>query len=122
MDEDPPLDDNATTVSTEHGQLSATTRGLMRSEDGGKNWRPVDGVLGTSTVSAICKHPSRKGVLYASQYGTVFASEDDGRTWKKFTSGDDSGEAFRAMLVMPGKPERLLGMTNNRGLYAMDLQ
>jgi photosystem II stability/assembly factor-like uncharacterized protein len=121
-DQDPPLEEVSNAVTTDdHAQLAATTGGLMRSEDAGKTWKPVPGVLGTSTVSAICKHPSRSGVLFASQYGVVFVSKDNGRSWTKLASGDESGEAFRALLVPPGNPDRLLGLTISRGVYEMVL-
>jgi photosystem II stability/assembly factor-like uncharacterized protein len=122
MDQDPPLPETATTLATEdHGMLSATPQGLTHSEDSGKTWHAIAGPLGTNTVSSICKHPLRPGVFFASQYGTVFISEDNGRSWKKFTAGDESGEAFRALLVIPGKPDRLLGLTQSRGVYEMAL-
>ncbi|MBV8844401.1 MAG: hypothetical protein JO307_16460 [Bryobacterales bacterium] len=122
MDQDPALEKMQKTVTTDsHGLLLATVHGLMRSDDAGKTWRPVEGVLGASTVSAICKHPSRKGVLFAAQYSTVFISTDDGRSWKKFAPIGDASEGFQALLVMPGSPDRLLGVTQNRGVYAMDL-
>ena len=108
-------------VATEdHGLLAATTHGLMRSDDTGTTWRPVPGVLGSSTVSAICKHPSRPGEIFASQFGAVFSSKDDGRSWKRLSTGEDN-EAFRALLVLPGKPDRLFGLTQSRGVYAIPL-
>jgi photosystem II stability/assembly factor-like uncharacterized protein len=109
-------------VATEdHGLLAATAHGLVRSDDAGATWHPVPGVLGSSTVSAICKHPSRPGEIYASQFGAVFASRDDGKSWKRLTPGDESEEAFRALLVLPGKPDRLFGLTQSRGVYATPL-
>jgi photosystem II stability/assembly factor-like uncharacterized protein len=109
-------------VATEdRGLLGATTHGLIRSDDAGTTWHPVPGVLGSSTVSAICKHPSRAGQIFASQFGVVYVSKDDGRSWARLNSGDASEEAFRALLVLPGKPDRLFGLTQSRGVYATAL-
>ena len=109
-------------VTTEdNGWLAATPRGLMKSDDMGLTWQPVSGALQNSTVRAICKHPTRAGLLFASQYGAVFSSTDDGRTWKPLTSAEQSAEALIALLVLPGDPDRLFALTQSRGVVAIPL-
>ena len=83
---------------------------------------PVPGVLGSGTVRAVCKHPTRAGFLFASQYGTIFGSKDDGRSWTPFGEGKQDGQAVSALLVLPGSPDRLYALTEGRGVYAIALE
>jgi len=107
-------------VTTEdHGLVAATSQGLMRSDFTGINWERVPGVLGSSTVTFVCKHPARAGVLFASQYGVIFVSKDDGRSWTQVREGALGGVS--ALLVVPGKPDRLFVLTESRGVYALRL-
>jgi photosystem II stability/assembly factor-like uncharacterized protein len=105
----------------DNGLLAATSRGLMRSDDKGATWKPVPGTLGESTVRAICRHPSQPGSLYASQYGAIFRSRDDGRSWTPVREGEAYGDTVSGLLVEPGSPDRLLVVTESRGIYALEL-
>jgi len=109
-------------VTTEdQGLLAATSQGLMRSDDAGMNWKPVPGVLGSSTVTFVCKHPALAGFLFASQYGVIFVSKDDGRSWTQVGEGALGGHAVSALVVVPGSPDRLFALTESRGVYALPL-
>ena len=109
-------------VPTEdHGLLAATPTGLLRSNDLGLTWRSVTGVLNGSTVSAICKHPTRAGVFFASQYGRVFRSTDDGHSWTPIRSQEAGAEVITGLLVLPGSPDQLLILMANRGVYMTSL-
>jgi photosystem II stability/assembly factor-like uncharacterized protein len=109
-------------VKTEnHALLAATSQGIMRSDNAGATWRPIPGALGASTVTAVCKHPKHPGMLFAAQYGTVFASTDDGRSWTAIREDALQGDAISALLVMPGEPDRLLALRDTSGLYAIPL-
>jgi photosystem II stability/assembly factor-like uncharacterized protein len=109
-------------VTTEdRNLLAATSRGLRWSNDLGMTWRSVPGALEGSTVRAICKHPARAGVLFASQYGRVFRSSNDGRSWTPFSSGDGGAEVITALLVTPGSPDQLLALTPSSGVYVAPL-
>jgi photosystem II stability/assembly factor-like uncharacterized protein len=109
-------------ISTEHADLlAATSFGLRRSEDSGTTWQPVRGILGDSTVSAICKHPTEPGVLFASHYGVIFSSTDDGRTWTPVTPPGQELPAIRELVVAPGIPGSLFAVTRFQGVYAVPL-
>ncbi|HTS25161.1 MAG TPA: hypothetical protein VMH81_04765 [Bryobacteraceae bacterium] len=121
----PPATDAAiyALVATDHsGLLAATSYGLRRSEDFGQTWQAVGGGLDSSTVSAICKHPARPGVLFASRYGAIFASEDDGRTWAPITHPGDEMAVVRELFVAPGVPDRLFALTPVQGVFTLNLE
>jgi len=100
--------------------IAATCRGLRRSEDSRATWNPVPGVLDGNTISAIFKHPTRSGVFFASRYGGVFASADDGQTWVPVTSPDHP-PAVRELLVVPGTPDTLYAITRFQVILAIAL-
>jgi photosystem II stability/assembly factor-like uncharacterized protein len=109
-------------VATDHnGLLAATSRGLMRSDEVEKAWQPVLGILEGSTVTAICKHPTRAGVIFASKFGVIFVSKDDGHSWASLTSADDGTEVITELLVVPDIPGRLFALTRSRGIYSISL-
>ena len=103
------------------GFLAATSRGLMNSDDAGTTWQPVPGLLGDSTVTAICKHPTRAGVIFASKFGVIFESQDAGQTWISLNSGNTGTDAITELLVLPGIPDRVFALTRNRGVYSISL-
>jgi photosystem II stability/assembly factor-like uncharacterized protein len=107
-------------VATNHnGFLAATSRGLMRSDEVEMTWQPVPGLLEGSTVTAICKHPARAGVVFASKFGVIFVSMDEGRSWAPVTDGDDGRELITELLVMSETPNKIFALTRNRGVYAI---
>jgi photosystem II stability/assembly factor-like uncharacterized protein len=109
-------------VATDHnGFLAATSRGLMRSDEVERTWQPVPGILEGSTVTAICKHPTRPGVIYASTFGVVFISTDEGHSWARFSEGDNGMEMITELVVAPEVPDRLFALTRNRGVYSIPL-
>jgi photosystem II stability/assembly factor-like uncharacterized protein len=108
-------------VATGDGALlAATSKGLMRSDNRGMTWRHLQGVLGGNTVKAICRHPTKAGVLFASLFGTILASTDHGRSWKPLSEGP-GGDTVSALLVVPGSPDRLFALTESRGVYTVPL-
>jgi photosystem II stability/assembly factor-like uncharacterized protein len=109
-------------IATDHdGWLAATGRGLSKSYNSGVSWQRVPGPLDGVTVSAICKHPTRRGVLFASRYGSVFGSEDDGRTWTPITSGEGSLQAVNDLVVTKGIPNAVFAITRNQGIYVIPI-
>ncbi len=53
------------------------------SEDKGETWEErVTGLPRDTFVRAVCEDPSRRGLLYAGTEAGVFASFDDGKSWK----------------------------------------
>ncbi len=83
----------------------------------GKRWHRERSTFGTDNVRAICKDPTRKGVLFASQYGTIFRSQDSGRTWEPIQSTDDGGGTIRGLVILPESPDQLFVLIQGRGVY-----
>jgi len=54
--------------------------GVMLSQDGGKNWRPISGISGDAMALAVPL--STPGLVYAAGHGLFSISEDDGKTWE----------------------------------------
>lgn len=98
--------------------LAATSHGLVRSDDHGTTWIRVPGALDGSTISAICKHPSRPGVLFAAQYGSIYRSPDDGKSWTRVTAPNEL-PSVRELVVPQADPGTLLVISQNQGVYAV---
>jgi len=65
---------------------AGTDQGILRSDDGGRHWRRLDGPLSGTQVWRISPHPTDDKVVFAGT-GTpsramVFRSDDDGQSWK----------------------------------------
>jgi photosystem II stability/assembly factor-like uncharacterized protein len=109
-------------VTAEGGDLlAATSRGLAKSRDAGLTWQLVPGTLDGTTVSALCSHPTRGGVFFASLFGGIFRSLDYGRTWMPLTVREEHPNDFIALLVLPGHPDWLFALSRNHGVYVMVL-
>ncbi len=109
-------------VATDHnGLLAATSRGLMRSDEVEKTWQPLPGLLDGSTVTAICKHPTRAGVLFAAKFGVIFVSKNEGQTWERLTSANDEMEVIKELLVVPEIPDRVFALTRSHGVYSIPI-
>ncbi len=75
--------------------LVAANKGLFRSDDGGKNWRPSNEGLPHSFVQEIVFAPSQPNRVYLTLLttsregqawnGGVYRSDDAGKTWKPCT-------------------------------------
>lgn len=102
--------------------LAATSHGLLRSADGGRTWTPAPGELGRATVSTVVAHPERPGCLFAALYDQVFASTDDGLSWKALPSQGLERAAIRALAIVKGRPGRLYALAAGRGVFVTDLE
>jgi photosystem II stability/assembly factor-like uncharacterized protein len=105
--------------------IAGTTAGLIRSDDFGASWEPVRWGLGSSSVSAVCQHPSAPRTVFAAQFGVVFQSSDAGETWTRVSPDRIPGsfqlETIKGLAVLPGAPDRLLALTQNQGTFALPL-
>jgi photosystem II stability/assembly factor-like uncharacterized protein len=103
------------------GLIAASSQGLKRSDDGGLSWRSPGGELDGSTVSSICTHPTRPGVFFASRFGAMFVSTDDGRSWSRLTAPGDDLPPVKQLLLAPADPYHLLALTHSTGIYSIPL-
>jgi photosystem II stability/assembly factor-like uncharacterized protein len=98
----------------------ATTAGLKAS-DQARSLRLLPGLPEGNTVQAICRHPARASMLFAASYGSIFASADGGRTWRKVATDGLPIDSVKQLMVAPGTPDRLLVLTRQLGVYALPL-
>jgi hypothetical protein len=98
----------------------ATTTGLRASGDAAP-WPPVPGLPAGNTVQAICRHPSRTATLFAASYNSIFTSADSGRSWRKMQTGDWPVDSVKQLIVDPADPDRLLVLTPQQGVFALQL-
>jgi photosystem II stability/assembly factor-like uncharacterized protein len=91
---------------------------LLRSEDGGSSWTRTEATITPdcprirhTRVTCIAADPENAERLYAGvEIDGIFASEDDGRSWRGRGEGLSSRD-IHSLLVLPGG--RMLATTNN---------
>jgi photosystem II stability/assembly factor-like uncharacterized protein len=103
-------------VDTGSGLLAATSRGLMSFDRKGRNWRQVPGALEGTTVSAICKHPTLRGVLFASRYGRIYGSVNDGLNWTPITP-EGALQNVDALVAAEAALGAIFAVTRSHGVY-----
>ena len=99
------------------GRIAVVGSGEVVRAAAGRDARVVR--LDGATVSAICKHPTRRGVLFASRYGAVFGSVDDGRSWEPITPDGVELPAIKELVVTAAIPGAIFAVTHNQGIYAI---
>jgi photosystem II stability/assembly factor-like uncharacterized protein len=115
--------DSKTVYVASQGPLWAPggDRGLYKTTDGGRSWKPVLQVSENTGVTDVAFDPRNHDVLYAASYqrrrnvgvlvgggpeSAVFKSEDGGATWKKLSKGLPEGDKGRiALAVSPQEPD-----------------
>lgn len=102
--------------------LAATSHGLLRSADAGARWEAADGELGQATVSSVLFHPTRAAHAFAAQFDRVFASTDEGRSWRALPSRGLERAAVRALAILPDSPARLFALVAGRGVFFLNLE
>ena len=78
---------------------------LFRSDDGGRNWRTLDGVHGKS-IRALAMAPSDPKTLVIGALDGVFRSRDGGATWERI-SPDNQAEIknIESIAIDPQNPD-----------------
>jgi len=120
---------NAFAIDPVHpGVLYAGTwgGGVLKSTDGGANWRPVRNGLGILFIQALAIDPTNPSVLYAGTYkdpltgsykNGIYKSVDAGKTWVHQTNGLDQNAIVYAIAVDPQNSLRVYigarGLSNN---------
>ncbi|HEX8251944.1 MAG TPA: glycosyl hydrolase [Thermoanaerobaculia bacterium] len=96
-------------------------RGLYKTTDGGKTWKPSLTISENTGVSDIAMDPSNPDILYASAYqrrrhvytlinggpeSAIYKSMDAGATWTKLTSGLPKEQLGRiGLAISPADPK-----------------
>ena len=122
--------------------LGAAPGVLFRSGDGGREWKPVEGLLEHPTrdrwnpgAGGMCCHsiqldPSDRDRMYVGiSAAGVFRTDDGGKTWtpaNKGTAADflpdpfpELGQCVHKLLLHPARPDRLW-QQNHCGVYRSD--
>ena len=127
-----PRDSNVVYVAAQ-GPLWAPggDRGLYKTTDGGKTWKPVLTISENTGVSDLAMDPRNPDVLYASAYqrrrhiwtlidggpeGAIHKSTDGGATWKKLSAGlpkDDIGRI--GLAIAPTSPDTVYALVESVG-------
>jgi photosystem II stability/assembly factor-like uncharacterized protein len=86
-------------------------RGVFRSSDGGRSWRPAG--LPGSTVLSLAVDPRQPSVVYAAtRSGGAYRSDNGGRTWKRLAA-----TGLTASVVLdPAAPDTVLLAMDGRVL------
>jgi photosystem II stability/assembly factor-like uncharacterized protein len=113
--------DAAIPASTPLPFLLATSRGLLRSADGGSKWEAVTGGLEDGTVTAVAWQPGPKPQAFAVQFGRLYSSSDLGSTWSRVPGADLDGINLRRLYFAPQRPNRVLGLAADLGVFTLDL-
>jgi photosystem II stability/assembly factor-like uncharacterized protein len=94
-----PVDFHSMTVSTVNPDLVYGHFGsLQHSKDGGKTWQIAKGQIQPYSLST---DPKREGVVYSATANGVMLSEDNGDTWKSYSTGLENG-AVSVFAIDPG--------------------
>ncbi|MDE3056494.1 MAG: exo-alpha-sialidase [Bacteroidota bacterium] len=94
--------------------------GLLKSENDGATWKPMNNGLSAKTVYALASNPSDSRLLFAGTHGGgVFRSRDGGEHWTQQNNGL-TNLVVHALLVLPSHPQSVFAGTLNGGLFRSD--
>lgn len=107
-----PMADFAVSPSSADTLLAATPRGLVRSVDGGRNWRPVAG----APALAVLAWQQEQSLYGVSAAGTVQRSADGGASWT--VQGRVGGEPEALAVDVRNGMQTLYVAVAGRGILA----
>ncbi len=124
--------DSAVVYVAAEGPLwsSGGERGLFKSIDGGKTWKPSLGISGDTGVASAEIDPSNPDILYAAAYqrrrsvaafmaggpeSGIYKSEDAGASWRKLTVGLPAGDMGKIGLAVSPIDPRVVYATIEAG-------
>jgi photosystem II stability/assembly factor-like uncharacterized protein len=89
--------------------------GLLKSEDGMKTWRKIDGDIISSNVSIVLTHPNNSNVMFTSGNTAheAYFTKDGGEAWLPFshiTYGDE-------LKIDPHDPNHIIFIDENSQIY-----
>jgi photosystem II stability/assembly factor-like uncharacterized protein len=97
---------------------AATTVGVFRSLDGGRNWEErMEGMTEVNFIVALAMDPQRPNVLYAGTTGGVYRSINATQSWEKISRGMVADDAKMASMAM-GVNGLAVDPTNSNIVYA----
>jgi photosystem II stability/assembly factor-like uncharacterized protein len=110
-------------VVTQGGRLlRATDAGLRVSDDRGATWRVVRGEFESDSIQALSRHPRRPAQVFASKFGAVYASSDGGQSWQRISPASWPIHSVRQLAIQSGSPDRLLILTQEQGVWVLELE
>ncbi|MFO0841074.1 MAG: hypothetical protein U0797_01575 [Gemmataceae bacterium] len=93
---------------------------LFRTDDHGQTWRSTVGSLpGEGPVHVVCADTRNPNLLYVGTEFGLFASLDQGETWRPLTAGVPPCPVHD--LVLHPRDRELVVATHGRGLYVVDV-
>lgn len=98
--------------------LVATSDGLYRTVNAGRNWMKVR----DNSWNDVKYRPNDESIIYAAKYSywsksQVYRSKDSGVTWSKLTDYSETKTKFR-LAVSPANPDMLVAMsTEDKAIY-----
>ncbi|KPK16459.1 MAG: hypothetical protein AMK69_26245 [Nitrospira bacterium SG8_3] len=97
---------------------AATTVGVFRSLDGGRNWTErMQGMTEVNFVVTLAMDPQRPNVLYAGTTGGVYRTLNATESWEKKTTGMVASDAKMASMAL-GVNGLAIDPTNSDVVYA----
>ena len=97
---------------------AATTVGVFRSLDGGRNWvERMDGMNEVNFVVSLAMDPQRPNVLYAGTTGGVYRTINAAQSWEKKSHGMVASDAKMASMAL-GVNGLAVDPTNSDVVYA----
>jgi photosystem II stability/assembly factor-like uncharacterized protein len=91
-------------------------QGVLRSQDRGETWAPVNEGIRNFLIPQIALHPEDPQILYAASWGGgIYKSEDGGNSWKEANRGLEN-TAVWGIAIHPETP-RILFSGTATGIY-----
>ena len=97
---------------------ATTTQGVLKSENGGRAWRPLTRGLRVRDARALAidsTHPQR--VYVGMENAGLYMSEDGGERWVHRSAGMDAEAAIHGIVIHPRNPRLLFAGDFHGGVY-----
>jgi photosystem II stability/assembly factor-like uncharacterized protein len=88
--------------------------GIVKSEDGGRTWRPVNNGLNNTHIALVAPHPTDPATLYAvpADGGSMFKSTNYGDNWTQLENNDLNYKVGN-LVVDLNHPDTIYQLTSN---------
>ena len=113
--------DVALSPRTSEAVLLGTAQGLYRSQAGSTRWERVSEGLEDGTVTSVAWDGCRDGTAWCVQFGRLYESADNGRSWHLRPGSTLENAAIRKLWTDPESGRRLLAVTPDLGIFYLDL-